>query len=231
MDLGLSKQHNTNSTMTSSTDQLGTLLYMSPEQLEGDVKAVSYPSDIWSIGVVWHEMLTNYTPFEPNFATKELGGSQLLSKRRTFSKQQEANIMNAVLEEGNRKLPMLDNLSDVLSLITAIIAKCLNADRHERYPDAQAFFNNLKEVLADLEKEAEPQSQSKASTRKPFKDWGTDEVFELVRSIGDAFTETAGELKDNGIDGKYFLAMLKNEDKDLTTSILLMEALASERFN
>ena len=59
----------------------------------------------------------------------------------------------------------------------------------------------------------------------------TQEKWEPKAIIGDVFTETAGELKDNGIDGKYFLAMLKNEDKDLTTSILLMEALASKRFN
>lgn len=78
VDFGLSKQHYANSTMTSANDQLGTLLYMSPEQLDGDISAVSFPSDVWSIGIVWHEMLTNYTPFEPS----DRGGERRSSNSR-----------------------------------------------------------------------------------------------------------------------------------------------------
>ena len=61
VDFGLSKQHNTNSTMTKADTQLGTLLYMSPEQLESDIQAISFPSDVWAIGVIWDELMTSRT--------------------------------------------------------------------------------------------------------------------------------------------------------------------------
>ena len=54
---------------------------------------------------------------------------------------------------------------------------------------------------------------------KPFKAWCASEVAELVRSIGSAFADMANQIDAHGIDGKYFLAMLTNNDADLTTSI------------
>jgi predicted Ser/Thr protein kinase len=59
VDFGLSKLQNTNTTLTAANCQLGTLLYMSPEQFKGDVREISCSSDVWAIGVEWHEMLTS----------------------------------------------------------------------------------------------------------------------------------------------------------------------------
>ena len=56
VDFGLSKQRNTSSTMTNAMTKanahVGTLLYMSPEQLDSDIEAISYPSDVWAIGFI-----------------------------------------------------------------------------------------------------------------------------------------------------------------------------------
>ena len=82
VDFGLS--NNSNSTMTSTSNQMVTLFHMSTEQIDGDFKRISFPSDIWSIGIIWHEMLTNYTPFELSASRRDPGNSVSLSAQIFF---------------------------------------------------------------------------------------------------------------------------------------------------
>jgi serine/threonine protein kinase len=219
VDFGLSKMHNTNSTLTSANDQMGTLLYMSPEQLYGHIKEISFPSDIWSIGIIWHEILTNHTPFELSAGHTE--------SRRKFSKMQEGEMMNEVKKRGPRDLPMLlsHHPEKVPKAVTDTIAKCLNVNKKERFQDAQDLSNHLTDVFEELEKEREkqkddgPQTPSKGKA-KPFEQWSVDEVYRLVKSIdGVGYAEAAAVVKDIGIDGKYFADMLRNNDEDLTKCI------------
>ncbi len=59
MDFGIAKLGDSQLTQTGMA--LGTLAYMSPEQLLAD--EVDYRSDLWSLGVVLYEMLTRELPF------------------------------------------------------------------------------------------------------------------------------------------------------------------------
>jgi serine/threonine-protein kinase len=64
LDFGLAKLRGvTNLTKESST--LGTIHYMSPEQLRGE--EVDQRSDIWSLGVVFYEMLAGDVPFKGDY--------------------------------------------------------------------------------------------------------------------------------------------------------------------
>ncbi len=49
--------------LTLSGQVLGTPAYMSPEQVEGDAEAIGPRSDIWSLGVMLFEILTDRLPF------------------------------------------------------------------------------------------------------------------------------------------------------------------------
>ena len=70
LDFGLSKLIDYTS-ITNTGDQLGTPLYMSPEQIS-DSKNVDYRSDYYALGVILFEMLTGHTPYGTVSSREEL---------------------------------------------------------------------------------------------------------------------------------------------------------------
>ena len=115
----------------------------------------------------------------------------------------------------DRQLPMLEK-NDVPKPVIGIIAKCLSADKKDRYQNAQELFERIDNVFLELERG--PATQGSDSV-KPFKSWSVKEVCNLIRSIGSAFVDKANAMEENGIDGQFFLDMIKNNDEDLRSSI------------
>src|SRR5207253_956826 len=87
--------------------QMGTVRYMSPEQLrEG---TVDERTDVWSFGILLHEMMTGFAPFEAR------------SRNETIA---------AILKREPTPLSFGDETPEDFQ---AIVAKALNKDRQERY--------------------------------------------------------------------------------------------------
>lgn len=62
LDFGISKAADVPSPLTAATERLGTTYYMSPEQIRGENCDVR--SDLYSLGVVFFEMLSGRKPFD-----------------------------------------------------------------------------------------------------------------------------------------------------------------------
>ena len=117
LDFGLAKLAS-KSRLTQAGTMLGTMAYMSPEQFQN--KPVDHRTDIWSLGVTIHEMLTGQLPFEGFYA--------------------EA-MMYAVLNEEPQ--PLQSFRPELSSNLQVIIDRALQKKPAERY---QA----VREMLADL---------------------------------------------------------------------------------
>ncbi|HET8674470.1 MAG TPA: protein kinase, partial [Blastocatellia bacterium] len=100
---------------------LGTLHYMSPEQVRG--QPLDARSDIFSLGAVLHEMLTGMGPFD---------------------KPTRGDVIAAILTE----TPPLDDLPPQLQ---SIVARSLQKEREKRYQTSQDLLLDLKSLSRELE--------------------------------------------------------------------------------
>ena len=122
LDFGIAKVAGGSLTRTGVT--LGTVAYMSPEQLRGEVDA---RTDIWALGAVLYEMLTGERPFQGHY---------------------EAALLYAILHED--PVPLARFCSDVPEALEDIVQRCLKKDPTERYQSAAEVETDLNEfVLAE----------------------------------------------------------------------------------
>jgi serine/threonine protein kinase/tetratricopeptide (TPR) repeat protein len=74
--------------LTQTGVALGTISYMSPEQIKGT--EVDHRSDIWSLGVVLYEMLTIHPPFTADFAQAVF--YSIINEEPDFTRLTETNV-------------------------------------------------------------------------------------------------------------------------------------------
>ena len=105
---------------------IGTVPYMSPEQLRG--QPVDHRSDIFSLGVVLYEIATG---------------------RRPFSGATTTDVMSSILRDNPRPVTQMNpGLPEQLG---RIIAQCLEKDPEERYHSAKDVRNALRGLRKEVE--------------------------------------------------------------------------------
>jgi adenylate cyclase len=104
---------------------MGTLAYMSPEQLQG--KRVDHRSDLFSLGVVIYEMAAAQRPF---------GG------------ETAAELMSAILRDPPRAAT--EHRADLPAGLDRILERCLAKDANGRYQSAKELREALDRLRLDL---------------------------------------------------------------------------------
>lgn len=125
-------------TIRTEVDQVvGTLPYMSPEQLSGRPDLLDRRSDVYALGVMLYELLAGRLPLE-------LDGRNL------------AEAVRIAAEEEPRPLRTLDR--SLRGDLDTIVAKCLEKDPGRRYQSVEELRRDLVRHLDDLPIEARPPS-------------------------------------------------------------------------
>ena len=124
MDFGIAKQLNPGSqeyTSTGTNQQMGTAMYMSPEQIH-ETRSVTSQSDIYSLGVVLWQLVTGQKPY----STETLSAFQLQ------------------LKIVNEPLPLTGTNWD------SMIQRATEKDSQNRYADINAFRSAWQKGQNDL---------------------------------------------------------------------------------
>jgi serine/threonine protein kinase len=117
LDFGLAKFRN-HENITQKSTRVGTINYMSPEQLQG--KDVDAQSDIFSLGIMLYELFTGSMPFKGDY---------------------EASIIYSILHEQPKQVE--DYNLDLPEKVQIIIDKALAKEKDDRYLPVDELSKDL----------------------------------------------------------------------------------------
>ena len=131
MDFGIARIAG-GSRLTRIGQAIGTPQYMSPEQIRG--QEGDRASDIYSIGIVFYELLTGTTPFDSN---------------------SEFEIMQA--QTGSKPIPPASRNPDIPEALNKAILKALEKEPPKRFSSADEFKQCLLQISREIAAEPSPQ--------------------------------------------------------------------------
>jgi serine/threonine protein kinase len=120
--------------LTATGQTLGTLEYMSPEQLMG--KQLDGRSDVYALGVVAYEMITGRLPFP--------------------DAKGPAGLITAQLKQTPLPPSQANPKANLPGLADRVILKCLEKDKNNRHADVTQLAHALQEVLDAARDQSNP---------------------------------------------------------------------------
>jgi eukaryotic-like serine/threonine-protein kinase len=131
------------SPLTSAGTVIGTIQYMSPEQIEG--KEADARSDLFALGAVLYEMGTG---------------------KRAFEGKSQISLASAILEKDPEPIRILKPLTP--AAFERVVSSCLAKNPEDRFQNAHDVKLELEWISKDLPQLTEPRP---SATAKPFSQW------------------------------------------------------------
>src|SRR5262249_55432385 len=139
VDFGVARVTDSDAQATRHTDVgqlVGTLAYMSPEQVSADPEAVDARTDVYSLGVILYELLTERLPYDVKKMIHE--------------------TVPAIREEDPTRLSAINRT--YRGDIETIASKALEKDKTRRYGSAAELASDIRHNLNDEPIVARPAS-------------------------------------------------------------------------
>jgi len=152
LDFGIAKLFGQGNEMTQTGTQMGTPVYMSPEQVKAD-KSIDHRSDIYSLGVTMFYALSGKPPYDTNTNS-------------------QFDIFTKIVHE---PLPELDSTSYLADLIR----KACQKDREQRFQSCEEWLQQLKK---GVERKVETQASEKTIKNRIDSDNKVFEVEEIEKT-------------------------------------------------
>jgi eukaryotic-like serine/threonine-protein kinase len=142
LDFGVARLTEAEAQLTVQTELgqiVGTLAYMSPEQVTGDPQGVDTRSDVYSLGVILYELLTGRLPYD-------VSGRKLHEAVQTIREADPS--------------PLSSISRNYRGDVETIVGKALEKDKTRRYASAAALAADIEHYLNDEPILARPPSAS-----------------------------------------------------------------------
>lgn len=195
MDFGISKSLFEKS-FTKTGAKIGTIYYMSPEQIRGD--ELTHHSDIYSLGCTFYEMLIGKPPFDH---------------------ESEYNVMDSHLKETVPKVSKL--IPGLPEKLDTIIGRSLEKDPNNRYPTCEDYIADLRELdayIAALQEKFTSRIKPNPKKTKIYSIAGFSVfVITLIALIFFAYNQVDSLLKSKSLETlkRYSIESLFEENQDI----------------
>jgi TolB-like protein/Tfp pilus assembly protein PilF len=168
---------------------LGTVPYMSPEQLQG--RAADQRSDVFSLGVIFYQLLTGKLPF--------VGESS-------------ADVISAILRDTPR--PVTEIKVDLPNHLGRIVKRCLGKDSSERYQTTRDLLNELKEL--GRESASAERRETNSIAVLPFANMSPDPEQEyFCEGIAEELINGLGRLQNLRVASRTSAFLFKGSQHDI----------------